>query len=246
MERDEYYRMFTLEKDFWWYRVLHELTEYFVRKKSKEKEITILDAGCGTGRMMEICSSYGNVYGIDFSTDAVELARSRNLVNVQQGDLNNYPLPDETYDTIISLDVLYHSGIRDDLAVAARFHKALAKNGILILNLPAFEFLRRSHDVVVQTRKRYVRGEFVKQLESIGYNIKLATYRMPLLFFMILLSKLAGGKHKKEESESDLKKIPDWLNNLLMQMGRIENSMIKTGIRFPVGSSLFIVASKGN
>jgi SAM-dependent methyltransferase len=244
MEKSEYYSMYELETSYWWYRVLHELVEFFVKKERKKKELLILDAGCGTGRMMEICSKYGNVTGIDFSTDAVALTKRRGIENVSIGDLNDYPLEKESFDIIICLDVLYHSGIHDDLAVAGKFLHGLKQDGILILNLPAFECLRRSHDEVVHTKKRYKKKSFVRDLENRGFSVLRATYRMPALFFIIIISKLITGKNRKKESESDLKEMPRWMNWLLLKLGKIENWWLKTGLTLPAGSSLFIVATK--
>jgi 2-polyprenyl-3-methyl-5-hydroxy-6-metoxy-1,4-benzoquinol methylase len=244
MEKSEYLRMYTLESSFWWYKVLHELVVSTLGKNSKGKFKRIFDAGCGTGRMMEILQEYGTISGIDYSADAIEFARKRGLLNVAENDLNDYSFKSETYDAIVCLDVLYHSGIKSDLAVVEKFFKALKNDGILILNLPAFEYLRRSHDLVVHTKKRYRKNVFVKELKEIGFTVVSASYRMPHLYFIILLTKLFHKKNKLNESESDLKELSGWLNALLYNFGRFENWLIRQGISFPVGSSLFVVAKK--
>jgi SAM-dependent methyltransferase len=248
MDKSEYMRMYTLETNFWWYRVLHELVESVIQKYKGDGSISILDAGCGTGRMMEICQKYGKVYGIDYSTDAVAYARKRGLENVELGDLNDVRLEDNTYDVIVSLDVLYHSAIKDDKAIVDKFYHSLKKEGVLIINLPAFEYLKREHDIVVHTKKRYRRKPFEKDLEEIGFAILRSSYRMPLLYFVILIAKLLrfGNKTSENpgESESDLKELPGWLNTLLLKLGRLENWWLRHGFGFPVGSSLFIVARK--
>lgn len=244
MEKSEYTRMYTLETSFWWYRVLHELVDNIIQKNKAEGAIRILDAGCGTGRMMEICQKYGHVEGIDYSTDAVEYARKRGLAHVTLGDLNEVDLEPKSLDVIVSLDVLYHAAIKDDKAILDKFYGALKDDGLLIINLPAFEYLKRSHDVVVHTKKRYRKKAFEKELKQSGFSILTSSYRMPLLYFIILFSKLFHQKPASQESESDLKELPRWLNSLLLRMGRVENWVIRQGIAFPVGSSLFVVAKK--
>lgn len=244
MEKSEYTRMYTLESDFWWYRVLHELVDSFIQKYKGDGPISLLDAGCGTGRMMEICQKYGKVYGIDYSTDAVDYARKRGLQNVELANLNDVRLEENSYDVIVSLDVLYHSAIKNDKLIVEKFYHALKEEGILIINLPAFEYLKRSHDIVVHTKKRYRKKAFEKELKETGFKILNSSYRMPLLYFIILISKLFHQKAKSQESESDLKELPGWINTLLLSIGRIENRSIKLGIGFPVGSSLFSVVQK--
>lgn len=244
MEKNEYTRMYNLETSFWWYRVLHELVDDTIHKQKPEGPLHILDAGCGTGRMMEICRKYGMVRGIDFSEDAVFYARKRGLTNIVLGDLNDAQLEHGSYELIVSLDVLYHSAIKDDKAILNKFYDALKEEGLLILNLPAFEYLKRSHDVVVHTKKRYRKKAFESELKEAGFSILRSSYRMPLLYFIILFSKIFHQKHKPQESGSDLKELPGWLNRLLLSMGRMENWFLKRRGVFPVGSSLFIVAKK--
>ncbi len=236
--------MYQLETTFWWYQVLHELVGDTVRNHSPGGGLSILDAGCGTGRMMEILRQYGEVHGIDSSPDAVELARKRGVDKVILGDLNNYAFDKETYDIVVCLDVLYHKGIRDDLAVAGKFYSALKENGILILNLPAFEYLRRPHDLVVHTKKRYRRKCFSTELEKIGFTIHFSSYRMFPLYFIILISGFFRKSRKMNQPDSDLKKIPGWLNKFLLFYGRAENQWLKRGWTLPAGSSLFVVAKK--
>ncbi|MGE5427931.1 MAG: class I SAM-dependent methyltransferase, partial [Methylococcaceae bacterium] len=242
MEKSEYTRMYTLETSFWWYRVLHELVETTIQKQKPKGKIRILDAGCGTGRMMEICQKYGKVEGIDYSTDAVDYARKRGLDNVHLGDLNEVQLQPGSYDIIVSLDVLYHAAIKNDRAIVEKFYDALKEGGLLIINLPAFDYLKRSHDIVVHAKKRYRKKAFKKELKEAGFSNLHSSYRMPLLYFIILITKIFHPKPGAQDSESDLKEIPRWLNRLLLSMGRAENWLIRRGIPLPVGSSLFVVA----
>jgi len=236
--------MYTLESDFWWYKVLHELVGFAVSKNKKTGDINMLDAGCGTGRMMEILQKHGTISGIDYSVDAIGFAKKRGLMNIELADLNAYNLRNESYDVIVCLDVLYHSGILNDLAVVEKFYHALKTDGILILNLPAFGYLKRSHDAVVHAKKRYRKNPFVNDLKKIGFSIVNSSYRMPHLYFIILVTKLFHKNSKSAESESDLKELPVWLNKLLYNFGRLENWWLKLGFSIPVGSSLFIVARK--
>ena len=244
MDKSEYLRMYHLESNFWWYRVLHELVDFTIQKNKPQGEISILDAGCGTGRMMEICQKYGTVSGIDYSEDAVYYAKKRGLHNIVMGDLNDYHFINNSYDVVVCLDVLYHAAIENDRTVVEKFYPALKKDGILIINLPAFEYLKRPHDIVVHTRKRYRKKAFENDLKEIGFTILMSTYRMPHLYFIILISKLLRKKSKSNESQSDLKELPEWLNSLLLNFGRMENWCLKHGFSLPVGSSLFMVAKK--
>jgi len=244
MEKSEYLRMYTLESNFWWYKVLHELVEFTIRKNKNKEAVNIFDAGCGTGRMMEILQKYGSISGIDYSADAIGFAEKRGLKNIEIGDLNEFNFENDFYDVIVCLDVLYHSGIKNDIAVVEKFYNALKKDGILIINLPAFGYLKRSHDAVVHAKKRYRKKPFVNELKKTGFSIVNSSYRMPHLYFIILITKWLHKNRKSNESESDLKELPAWLNKLFYNFGRLENWWLTRGLSIPLGSSLFIVAKK--
>jgi SAM-dependent methyltransferase len=239
--------MFEYENRYWWYRGLHELTWRCVGKfkqTKSNKKIKILDAGCGTGRMMELLAGYGIVEGIDHGQEAISLCKKRGLKNVQKGDLNTWEPPAETYDIIISNDVIYISTIADDMAVVEKFHRGLKKDGILILNLPAFKMLERNHDIAVFGVRRYRKKRTLEQLKEIGFVPVRASYRLPPLFFVMLFQKYVLDRLSKGDVESDLKVLPSFINSCLLWMHRLDNKIITAGIPLPFGSSLFLVCKK--
>lgn len=246
MKKKEYETMYKMENNHWWYKGLHELVESYIKKYSKEGELDILDAGCGTGRMMEILNKYGHIEGIDYSKDAVSFCKKRGLKNVKVENLNNWNSNDKLYDAIISLDVLYHTGIKNDIQIINKFYSRLNKNGILILNLPAFNILRRYHDAAVSGKKRYRKRATIKELKNSGFNIIKATYRLSHLFIIILFIIKPFEKlfHYNKKNKSDLKLLPLRLNKLLLSINRLENKLLFFGTNIPFGSSLFIVARK--
>ena len=244
MEKDEYALMYELETDYWWYKALHELVEFHVKKITAADQLRIFDAGCGTGKMVEILNSYGGVEGIDYSEEAVSYCKKRGLKTVKVEDLNNWNPNGELYDVIISLDVLYHAAVEDDMGVLEKFHTALKKNGTLILNLPAFNILRRRHDIQVSGKRRYRKDSIIGPLKDIGFIIQRASYRLPHLFFIILVKKALGKFAGPPRAKSDLSVLPSWLNKLFLFINRIENKVINSGVNIPFGSSLFIIARK--
>jgi len=247
MEKSEYEVMFRMENDFWWYRGLHSLVEYFVKQKYEKKTqwLEIFDAGCGTGRMLELLRQYGSVSGVDISGDAVMFCRERGVSDVSQCDLNQWHSNGRKYDIVYSLDVLYHKGVAENIAsILQRFREALAQDGLLILNLPAFPLLYRNHDKVVHTAKRFTKRDVANCLSNAGFKIRVLSYRLPPLFIVILLQKIMCCFCKPSETSSDLQKISPVLNLILYLYNRVENIFLRCGYSFSFGSSVFVVAEK--
>jgi len=247
MEEREYGIMYEQENDYWWYRGLHELVLQTLGKYiGGRKDVSILDAGCGTGRMLELLSDYSDKEGFDYSPEAVRYCKRRGLEDVRCRDLMAWDEPKGKYDCIISLDVLYHAAIKDDAAVMMKFHEALRVGGILILNLPAFNYLRRNHDEAVWTRRRYSRSGLEDDLRRVGFKIEMASYRLPFLYCVVFVRRVAENLFRKNRVESDFGVLPPFVNRALLFINRLENAALLRDISLPVGSSVFIVCRKGS
>jgi len=244
MEKNEYKNIYKFEDNHWWYKGLHELVELYIIKEKIDKKIKIFDAGCGTGKMISILQNYGDVKGNDFSRDAIDICRERGLDNVEIKDLNTWSSNGELYDIIVCLDVLYHSSIDDDIEIIRKFYSALNNEGVLILNNPAFNLLRRKHDVVVGGKRRYRKNYLISELDKIGFKKIISTYRLPYLFIVILIKKAFRLFFHILKNESDLKEVHPFINRFLLTFNRVENFFILKGLSIPFGSSLFIIAQK--
>lgn len=242
MLQEEYKIMYNSETSYWWYVGLHELIKSIVDENSGEKKISILDAGCGTGRFLELISEY-NSLGFDFSKEAINFCKLRGLENVFIQDINLWKTSCK-YDVIVSADVICSVGIEDEQQIISNFYSSLEKEGTLILNLPAFEILRRNHDKAVFVRKRYKKNELKKMLEKEGFINVFVSYRLPWLFIIILLKKIFQNLFNITEVKSDLNKLPKFVNVFFLIFNRIDNFFIKKRISIPFGSSVFVIVQK--
>ncbi len=245
MQKKEYQIMFNFEDNYWWYVGLHELIKSFIDKYSEGViDKKIFDAGCGTGKMLKLLNNYSYKEGVDFSEDAIFYSKKRGLKNVRIENLNDWKHRENNFDFVISADVICSIGIKNDIKIIENCMKSLKKGGVLILNLPALEILRRNHDKAVHIAKRYNKNILIKELKNKGYKINYATYRLPILFFVILFKKNIEKITNNKKGESDLKTISNWLNILLLKLIRLENFFLIKGFKIPFGSSLFVVVEK--
>ncbi|MBI4707208.1 MAG: class I SAM-dependent methyltransferase [Candidatus Omnitrophica bacterium] len=245
MEKEEYKVMYQIEDSYWWYVGLRKLVFSSIDKfASKERNLKILDAGCGTGKTLESCKAY-DASGLDFSEEAIQFCQKRGLNNIVQGSICNIPFSDNSFDVVISLDVLYHANVYSDLKALQEFYRVVNKNGIVVLNVPAYNFLRGRHDIAVHTRRRYTCKELLVKIEKAGFSIEKLTYRNTVLFPAAFIKRILEMFFMSAEHiESDLKPLPGVFNKILTGVLSIENFLIMSGIRFPFGLSVFCIARK--
>lgn len=225
-----------MEDHHWWYAVLRTLVEERLPSRGH-----LLDAGCGTGGMLEFLRHKFCVAGIDISEQAVSHCHQRGLHTVQTGSVDALPFADESFDVVLSLDVLYHAAV-DEQRALAEMHRVLRADGLLLLNLPAFAVLHGSHDVAVDGARRYTSGEMRSRLKQSRFATETIHYWNAWLFFPLLLWRQVSRLHASRDS--DLHLTPSWMNTMLAKMGRIDAGLCQA-LHIPFGSSVFAVARKG-
>ncbi len=251
MNPGEYRRMYEVEDRHWWYVGLHGLVLQAVRAEARRlgRPLRLLDAGCGTGRLCQLLAAEGHqVVGCDASPEALRLARQRGVEGLFEADLNAYEPAPGRYDAITSIDVLYHAGIADDVAVLRRLRRGLRPGGLLVLNLVAFEFLRSTHDVAVHTRERYTRPLLRRRLEVAGLEPERVGYRVCLPFPLVAASRLWARlvrprRRPPAEAISDVAPPGRAVNALLLGALRLENRLLHR-MALPFGSSVFALGRR--
>jgi ubiquinone/menaquinone biosynthesis C-methylase UbiE len=140
----------------------------------------ILDIGCGTGGTL--ASSPRSGIGIDCSLSALRFCRGRGQRFVAQADAAHLPFADASFSCALMLDILYHRAVPDPTAVLREAHRAITPGGHIIVNVPAYDWLRSSHDEAIHTERRFTRPQLRALLTAAGFDVTRATYWNTLLF----------------------------------------------------------------
>lgn len=247
MEEREYFTLRSLEDRYWWLQGLRQLAWDMLRRHGLQSEKPrLLDIGCGTGGMIAfLYERLGNarMYGLDRHPLAIELSRNRNAGYLCHGDAQRLPFGDGVFDAALMLDVLYTRGM--DVTCALReAYRVLAKGGVLIVNLPAFEILRGSHDAAVHSGHRYTAGEVRALLTGGGFEVLRITYwNMFLAPAVLVRRKWSRLGRAGRKPISDLAPLAGGLNVLLGAVLRMERSLISRA-DLPFGSSVLAIAQK--
>jgi SAM-dependent methyltransferase len=248
MEQHEYETMYHVEGRYWWYVGLHRLVlKVLAEHVPDDRPVKILDAGCGTGGFLQrLNERSGHVVGIDLSSEAVNWCRVRTFSSLAQASICEIPFQNDTFDAITSLDVAYCLEPNDAFISFGEMYRVLKPGGVLILNLPAYNFLRSTHDIAIHTRHRFRLSELRSMLERKGFTIVLGTYRNTVLFpaaaAVRILKRLLP--NRDADIRSDVRPLPEPINSALTSVLIAENALIQRGFRLPFGLSIFCVARK--
>ncbi len=243
----EYAAMRQAEERHWWYLGLHDQVR---RALARCRGLVsgpgrVLDAGCGTGKVLELLADVKPV-GLDLSATALSLARERGDFPLVRASAVTLPFADAAFDVALSLDVLANVPPCDVPAAFAELYRVLAPGGALILNLVAFQALYAEHDRAVGVVRRYRAGEVREMLAGAGFALDILSYSNTLLFPAAALVRLARRRRRPDcEPVSDLTPLPGPLNAALAAVRRLENAIIVGQKRtFPFGLSVFALARK--
>ncbi len=240
MEKEEYARMYHLETTHWWYAGMRRITEAFLGPAGGARQLRVLDAGCGTGAGMDFLSRYGPAYGVDLAQEAIDFCALRGLSRMARASVSSLPFPDASFDLVTSFDVLYHRAVEDDVCALREFHRVLKEDGQLLLRVPAFNFLRGHHDVIVHTRHRYRSGELAAKLQEAGFVVSRTSYANSILFPLAAAKRLMEGDG---QADSDVQSTGRVANRVLKGILVAEASWLRR-FSLPFGLSLFTLAKK--
>ena len=240
MDRDYELQTHQAEDRHWWYRGRRTVLEGVISRLALPEHPRILDAGCGSGRNMVDLARHGAVTGVELSETSVELARARGAGEVIAGSVLDMPLPDDSFQLAVSLDVIEH--LEDDLGALRELRRVVAPGGSLLLTVPAYGWLWSGHDEINHHHRRYTRRSLQAAAEQCGWQQVRTTYFNSLLLpVAIVLRVLDRFNTKTTESSLDLWVPPAPLNWLLERPLALEAAMIARGGRIPAGLSLLAV-----
>lgn len=137
-------------------------------------------------------------------------------------------------------DVIEHIQ-RDDLALV-NMAQALEPGGSLVLTVPQHRWLWSPVDALSGHQRRYRRQELVDRVQAAGLEVRYVTSFVSLLLPLMWLS-----RHRSSGDAVDAMAeftIPAPVNAALEAVMRLEEALLRLGLRFPAGGSLLLVARR--
>ena len=229
MEKQSF-RLLRESESSWWYRgralIIRRAIEHYLTFRGGD----VLDVGAGFGGLFDTLQHFGKVTGVEPDATAREVCGIKSYKKVVA------TIPDATdhkYSLIGMFDVLEHTS--DDRDVLLKLHTLLVPNGVLVITVPAYQWLWSDHDLAHHHFRRYTRTSLGNALSETGYRIEYLGYWNTIFFIPACIIRLLGLTGKSALG------LPRFLDKILFFLIAIESLLIPR-LQLPFGLSVIVIA----
>ncbi|MEO1314102.1 MAG: class I SAM-dependent methyltransferase [Pseudomonadota bacterium] len=243
MEQAQYKLLEHRQKAHWWHRGRREiLGSVLDRYLTRGAKSAIIEIGAGVGGNIDMLAQYGTVTAVEMDE------ASRDLLCEIYPDMPVRPgaLPDaqmfegQSFETAIMFDVLEH--VEEEAASLRVIRDHVVPGGLLVISVPAYQWLWGQHDERVHHKRRYTSESLRTALEDAGWEVKHLGYFNALLFPLAVAARMKDRVSRSKVSTGS--GVPNkYVNNLFYRVFRSETARVAKG-GYPFGLSVVAVAQK--
>lgn len=239
------------EDNHWWFASRTRALRAVLEPNLPARDMLILDVGCGAGNMYHHLSKYGDVIGVENHPNPVRVGQERGY-DIRQADGRDLPFEAETFDLVSALDVIEHNV--QDVEMLREMYRVLKPAGLVLISVPAFQWLWSFNDELNAHERRYTKGGLEQKLRTVGFAPVRSTYNnffiFPMAAGMILASRLKPQSeelksHYFDEDAHQVDMVPTHpvVNSILAGVGKAESALIQK-VSLPLGTGLISLARK--
>ncbi|GLQ53710.1 class I SAM-dependent methyltransferase [Devosia nitrariae] len=234
--------MAATEETHWWFVGRRRMIASLIEELPPPASARVIELGAGTGGNLEMLKAFGTVSAMEYDAGAREVAAAKGGIPVVAGRLpDDIPFEAESADIVGLFDVLEH--VEDDAGTLRAIRKILAPDGVLILSVPAHQWLWSGHDEVLHHFRRYSKEELRHLAVECGYRLRRLTYFNCALFPAAALVRLLD----RRDTDGDVAggSIPPApINATLTAILTAEARLARLFKGLPIGLSLFAVLTR--
>jgi SAM-dependent methyltransferase len=234
------------EQQLWWYRGMNEILFRLIERHSTVKPVRVMEGGCGTGWLAhQLERRFGwHVHALDLDSNGLAFAKGMGLERLIQGDLRALPFAANSFDAVLSMDVIVHLERGNEWQAVDELVRVLRPGGEIFIRVPAFDLLRSRHSMFAHERQRFTKSRLVQTFERVGIEVERCTYANSLLLPVAFAKFRIWEPLTNAEPQSGVLPVVPWLNAMLHAPLQVEASCIGSGFNFPAGQSLLLMGRK--
>jgi SAM-dependent methyltransferase len=203
----------------------------------------ILDAGCGTGKLLERLGSPKRNVGVDLADESLVFCKKRGLENVVKSDVCDLPFAENSFESVICASVLYHQWVPEPEIAVREFSRVLVKGGVFLVELPAYTFLHSAHDEAVYTARRFTIPMARGLLNANGFQILRLSHRLTFAFPLAFMARTLRLVPEGRDFSTSPSRAHKMFNTMMDSVARVENQIMRK-VDLPIGTSIYCVAQK--
>lgn len=237
-----------VEDYHWWFEGRRKLLGQILDAElGGEKQVRILDVGCGTGGSFRFLGKYGAVEGIDKSPLAISWCKRKGMKQARVADAAETKAAANRYGVVTMLDVIEHMPKPEKALREAK--RILVSGGVVVITVPACQAIWAKHDEMQGHQKRYsvedlkvlARKSGLQWVEGGYFNVVL----MPIVAAVRWLSGWSAFAHLGEyDSRINFEIAKVGVANRILKLVFETEISLGRYIRYPIGVSAWGVLRK--
>lgn len=233
-----------IEDEHWWFvgrrRIIDAAIQRFL-SEAAPPSFQVLEVGCGSGGNSPTFARFGQLLAVEPEPMAAEIAQKRGGVEVVIDSLPDLAvIGDGRFDLILLCDVLEH--VDREQESIRRLTQLLRPGGILVVTVPAFQFLWGYHDELHHHRRRYRRPDLVRKISAEGLRVEYAGYFNSILFLPAAAVRLLD-RWSSRRGKTGLQIPANPVNRIMTWLFALERHWVGR-LAVPFGLSLLAVARR--
>jgi ubiquinone/menaquinone biosynthesis C-methylase UbiE len=212
-----------------WYKLVRE-------RIGTVKDLRILEVACGRGGFVrELARAGAQVTGCDFSLSALRVGQSKleqaegtDLPFFVQGDVQNLPFADESFDLLVSCETIEH--VPDVTSAMREMWRVVRYGGLLFLTTPNYSNFMGLYDL-------YARFRHPKRRDDQPFDRR--------QWFMQIRSYVRSAGWKIMYSDGTVHQLPILPKHNPLPLPILESNLLIRRLLSPFAFHYFLVAHKG-
>ncbi len=244
---DEYVRMADESDRHWWFEATRALLEQFMGpylpsavSSLDETGPLFLDAGGGTGATGGWMAARGRTVIADLDGGSLVVAAGRiDGIQPVRAELDRLPHPDDTFDAVLCVTVLCHHLTPDPGVTVRELARVTRPGGVVCLLEPGVKRLRRGHDRITHTARRFSLAELRQLVVGAGMQPVRSTAAYSFLVPPAALMAVV----ERGRSTSDVGRNQSGLGGSLGALAKLERAWLRRW-NLPAGLSVLTIGRK--
>ena len=243
MEAAYYKEYFHLEREHWYFRARNKIIMDHINEVVEGgSDLKILNVGAGTGFTSQLLEKHGQVKSLEYDEQCFEFVKQKLDIDIDNGSILELPYDDNEFDLVCAFDVIEH--VEDDRLGVEELKRVCKKKGVVVVTVPAYQFLWSKHDEVNHHFRRYKKKQLLNLFKGSGQFLYHSYYNfwlfLPIAFFRTINNIFSITKTTEEDTGSDfgVVKQDSIISKFLFKLFYSESFFVKKYIKLPFGVSL--------